>query len=220
MGIVITRRDWQFIAFANAVAVAIALVSAKYALGWKAASASAVIVLVLLASFCIRHPEPLFPRLLAFGLAVGFSELLNDTWLINRGTLVYDPGGPDVFKTPLYMPFCWALIFVTNGTIAAWLSGKFGNPRAALGMALISGLYIPGFEAIAAKAFWWHYEGVPMLFGLAPTFVVLGEALLALPLPWFSVTVARRGVTTAIALGVLEGLIVWATSAIALGVVG
>jgi hypothetical protein len=220
VGIVITRRDWQFIALANGIAIAIAVLSAKYQLGWASATASVVIVLAMLAVFCARHPEPLFARLLVFGIAVGFTELLNDTWLIDKGILVYNPGGPDVLETPLYMPFCWALIFVTNGTIAIWLYQKLGGWKAALGMAIISGLYIPIFEATAAKALWWHYEKVPMLFGLAPTFVVLSEALLALPLPWMSVRLARAGYPVAIALGIVEGLVVWVTSALALSWVG
>lgn len=216
----ITKRDWQFIALANAIAIAIALASAKWALGWKAATASAAIELVMLAVFCLRHPEPLFTRLLVFGLAIGFTELLNDTWLIDRHILFYDPGGPMVWDTPLYMPFCWALIFVTNGTVAVFLFQKFGGPKAALGMALLSGLYIPGFEALAARAQWWHYEHVPFFLGLAPSFVVLGEALLALPLPWMCVALARRPLGIAVGLGVVEGLVVWLTTIIALKLVG
>lgn len=218
--VVITPRDWRFLAVANVVALAIALAAAKGGLGWKAASASVLVELAMLVAYCARHPEPLFPRLLAFGLAVGFTELLNDTWLIDRGVLVYDPGGPYVLKTPLYMPFSWALIFITNGTVAVWLFQKWGGLKAALGMAALSGLYIPGFEALAAKALWWHYDGVPMLFGLAPTFVVLGEALLALPLPAMCVALARRGYGVALGLGVVEGLVVWATTALAMAVVG
>lgn len=218
--ITITHRDWVFLAVANVVALGIALVSAKLALGWKAASASVVIELAMLTAFSARHPEPLFGRLLVFGLAVGFTELLNDSWLIDRGILVYDPGGPYVWQTPLYMPLSWALIFVTNGTVAVWLFEKLGALRSALAMFVLSGLYIPGFEALAAKADWWHYEKVKMLLGLAPDFVVLGEALLALPLPVMCVTLARRGVGVAVGLGVVEGLVVWATTVLALWLVG
>jgi hypothetical protein len=217
--VVISPRDWRFILVANVVALGIALVAAKGALGWKAATASAVISGVMLLVFCLRHPEPFFVRLFVFGVAVGFTELLNDTYLIDADVLVYDPGGPYVWKTPLYMPFSWALIFVTNGTIAAWLFGKLGPWRSPLAMALVSGLYIPGFEALAARADWWHYQHVPFLLG-APAFVVLGEALLALPLPWMCTALARRGFAVAIGLGVFEGLVVFATTLLALKVVG
>jgi|CXWL01.1.fsa_nt_gi hypothetical protein len=218
--IVITQSDWHFLLVANIVAMGIALVSAKYALGWKAASASVVISSLMLGYFCLRHPEPLFARLLVFGLAIGFTELLNDTWLIDKSILIYDPGGPFIIDTPLYMPFCWALIFVTNGTIAVWLFQKLnGGIKAALAMALLSGMYIPGFEALAAKAFWWHYENVSMFFGLAPNFVVLGEALLALPLPLMCVTLARRHFGVSVGLGIVEGLVVWATTVLSLAVV-
>lgn len=218
--ITITKRDWLFIAAANVVALGIALASAKWALGWKAATASVLVSMTMLVVFCARHPEPLFVRLLVFGLALGFAELINDTWLIDKGILFYEPGGPDVVDTPLYMPFSWALILITNGTIAVWLQQKLGPWVAPFAMALISGLYIPGFEALAAAAHWWHYEHVPFLFGLAPTFVVLGEALLALPLPMMCTTLARRGFGVAIGLGVVEGLVVFVTTLIALKVVG
>ncbi|MBK7857763.1 MAG: hypothetical protein IPJ65_03865 [Archangiaceae bacterium] len=216
----ISKRDWVFIAVANAVSLAIAGAAAALHLGWSAASASVVLELVMLGVFCFRHSEPLFSRLFVFGLAAGFAELGNDTWLIHRQILVYDPGGPFIIDTPLYMPFSWALIFVTNGTIALWLQQKLGGVKAALAMAAISGLYIPGFEAIAAKADWWYYRDVPMLFGLAPWFVVVGEALLALPLPAMAAAMQKRGYALAAGLGVAEGLIVWGTTALALAVVG
>ncbi|MBL8954007.1 MAG: hypothetical protein JNK82_24735 [Myxococcaceae bacterium] len=215
-----TKRDWVFIAVANAVSLVIAGVSAALHLGWAAASFSVVLELAMLGVFCFRHSEPLFARLFVFGLAAGFAELANDTWLIRKLILVYDPGGPFIIDTPLYMPFSWALIFVTNGTIALWFQQKLGGWKAALAMAAVSGLYIPGFEAIAAKADWWYYQHVPMLFGLAPLFVVLGEALLALPLPAMSGAMQKRGFGFAAALGAGEGLFVWLTTVIALAVVG
>jgi hypothetical protein len=217
----ITRRDWLFLAVANALSLAIALVSARFQLGWRSATFAVVLEMLLLAVYCIRHPEPFFLRAFVFGLAAGWVELLNDTWLIRKGILVYDPGGPFVIDTPLYMPFTWALIFVTNCAVALWLSGKLQPIWAALAMAAISGLYIPGFEAIAAKADWWYYQNVPMLLGLAPWFVILGEALLALPLPAFARVLAKRSsLGTAVGLGALEGLIIFITTLIALKVVG
>ncbi len=216
----ISKRDWLFILVANVVSLVIAGAAAALHLGWRAASASVVLELAMLAVFCFRHSEPLFSRLFVFGLAAGFAELVNDTWLIHRHLLVYDPGGPFIIDTPLYMPFSWALIFVTNGTVALWFQQKLGGWKAALAMAAASGLYIPGFEAIAAKADWWYYQNVPMLLGLAPLFVVLGEALLALPLPWASQAMQKRGFAFAAALGAGEGLFVWLTTIIALAVVG
>lgn len=219
-GPIITKRDWTFLAVANVVALSFALVAARYSLGWKAASASVVISALLLAAFCLRHPEPFFARLFLFGVGVGFTELLNDTFLINQDILVYNPGGPFLFKTPLYMPFTWALILVTNGTIAVWLYERQGPLVSMVTMAILSGLYIPGFEALAARADWWHYQHVRMVWGLAPAFVILGEALLAIPLPWMCQFLARRSVWVALTLGAVEGLVVWATTILALKMVG
>jgi hypothetical protein len=216
----ISRKDWIFLGLANALSLLIALVSARFQLGWRSATFAMVLEMLLLGVYCVRHSEPFFVRAFVFGLAAGWVELINDTWLVQRGILVYDPGGPMVIDTPLYMPFTWALIFVTNCAVALWLSGKLQPVWAAIAMAAISGLYIPGFEAIAAKADWWYYRDVPMLLG-APAFVILGEALLALPLPAFSKRMAQRasfGVT--VGLGVVEGLIIFVTTLVALKVVG
>ena len=218
--IVITRRDWVFIAVANLIALGIALISAKDALGWQTAALSVGLELVMLAVFCLRHPEPLFARLLVFGLAVGFTELLNDTYLIDRDILVYWPGGPYVWKTPLYMPLSWALIMVSSGMVSVWLYQTLGPVKAVAGVIILSALYIPGFEAMAAKADWWHYQHVRMYRNLAPDFVILGEALLAIPLPWMSVTLARKGFGVAVGLGVVEGLVVFATTLFSLWLVG
>jgi len=217
--VVITKRDWTFIAIANVVALGIALVSAKYALGWMAATGSVLVSGAMLLVFCLKHSEPFFIRLFVFGVALGFAELINDTYLIDKAILIYSPGGPYVLETPLYMPFSWALLIITNGTVAAWLYGKLGPVKSPFAMAIVSGLYIPGFEALAAKADWWHYQNVPFWLG-APAFVVLGEALLALPLPWMSTFLARRGFAVAIGLGVVEGLVVFVTTLIALRFVG
>lgn len=217
----ITRRDWIFLAIANAVSLAIALVSARFQLGWRSATFAMILEMLMLGVYCARHSEPFFMRSFVFGLAAGWVELINDTWLIRRDILVYDPGGPFVLETPLYMPFTWALIFVTNCAVALWLDSKLRPLLAALAMALISGLYIPGFEAIAAKADWWYYQNVPMLFGLAPWFVIVGEALLALPLPMFSRWLAQKGSwKLALGLGAVEGIIIFVTTLIALTLVG
>lgn len=216
---VITPRDWRFIAVTNVIVLAIALVSAHFQLGWWSATLSVVLSGLMLAGFCLTHPEPFFARLFVFGVAMGFTELINDTYLIDKGLLVYSPGGPFIIDTPLYMPFSWALLMVTNGTIAAWLYEKLGSKVAPFAMAVVSGLYIPGFEALAAKANWWHYQNVPFWFG-APAFVVVSEALLALPLPWMTTFLARRSVAVAVALGTVEGLLVFLTTLVALRVVG
>lgn len=217
----ITRRDWLFIIIANAVSLAIALPAACFHWGWVAASAAVTAELLLLGWFCSRHPEPIFIRLFVFGLVAGWVELLNDTWLVAaRKVLVYDPGGPFVLDTPLYMPFTWALIFVTTGAIALWLWEKLGPLLSIPVMMLFSALYIPAFEAIAAAARWWFYRDVRMFMSLAPWFVILSEALLAAPLPWMSNRMRSAGWGIVIILGVVEGLLIWGATALWLNIVG
>lgn len=209
----------MFIGLANLVALVIALVSAKFHLGWVSATASVLVTGAMLLWFCLSHPEPFFARVFVFGLAAGFVELINDTWLVQKDILVYPEGGPFIIDTPLYMPFTWALLFITNCSVALWFWNRVGGVRAALLTALLSGLYIPGFEAIAAKANWWFYQDVRML-GAAPAFVVLSEALLALPLPWMASRLAGGSVRMALGLGAVEGLFIFLTTLIALAITG
>lgn len=217
----ITRGDWIFIAVANGLSMAIAVPAAIWQWGWIAATVSVVLESALLAVFCLRHREPLFAHLFIFGLVAGWVELANDTWLIDsQKVLVYYGGGPFVLSTPLYMPFSWALIFVTTGVIGLWLWQRLGPWRAAAAMAVIGSLYIPVFEALAAHAHWWYYQNVPMLLNTAPWFVILGEALLVLPLPYMAARMTRSGYGAAATLGIIEGLMIWLTTAIAMALVG
>jgi hypothetical protein len=217
---IITKQDFIFLAAANALVLIIAGLSIVFHWNWVGASLSVGIEAVLLAWFCFSHKEVLFARFFVFGAAAGFVELINDTYLIKKSILIYSQGGPFVVDTPLYMPFSWALIFVTNGAISVWLYQKFGLAKASILMGIISALYIPGFEALANWANWWHYQNVKMLFGLAPWFVILGEGLLALPLPFMNMKLVSRGYALAVALGCLEGLIIFATTLLALEVTG
>jgi hypothetical protein len=194
----------------------LAFLSIHFSWGWMGATAAVASSALLLAWFCLRHHNPLFAKFFAFGLCAGVIELFNDTWLVRQGILVYTPGGPFIVETPAYMPLSWALIFVTNGAIAVWLQQKVGLVKASVLMALIAACYIPGFEAIAALANWWHYERVPMLWGLAPVFVVRSEGILALPLPLMNSQMIARGLWYACAMGCLEGLVIWGATALCL----
>jgi hypothetical protein len=199
--------------------MAIAGLAAHFALGWTAAAASVVLNLVLLVRFCWSHQERFFWRCFLFGLAAGVVELLNDTWLVSgKHVLVYPPGGPFVLDSPLYMPFTWALIFVTLGAVAVWLVEKTSMMSATLGMVVLSMLYIPGFEAVAKQANWWHYQNVPMMLGLAPWFVVVGEGLLAIPLAWWFVRSTTHRM--ALLLGAAQGLVIWLATVVAFWMCG
>jgi hypothetical protein len=219
--VTLSKADWLFIAFANAVCAVVAVVSARFALGWKAASLLAVVEIAMLGWYCFTHREKFFARLFVFGVVAGFVELLNDTWLVaGKRVLVYDPGGPFIVDTPLYMPFTWALIFVTLGSIALWLRQRLRR-AAAPAIAAAAALYIPGFEAVARLADWCFYQHVPMCLGLAPWFVVVGEALLAVPLPAMADALSTPlPWWRVVLLGVVQGLVIWGTSVIAFGLCG
>ena len=216
----ISKKDWIFIVVANLVGLLVAIPSVIFKWGWISATVMVALELVLLVWYCATHHERLLLKLLCFGLVAGFVELINDTWLIQaKEVLVYYPGGPRIIDTPLYMPFSWGLAFVTSGAIALTLYRKIGHWKSILAVAVMSGLYMPFYEGMAAGAQWWYYKDVPAI-GPVPWFVILGEALLALVLPWIAFQLTKRTMRWAVIFGVFEGIFIWITTEIAIRLVG
>jgi len=204
-----SRSDFWFFLTSNIVFSLLCSVAAKYQLGYK--MAYLVIGLSLLSYFVYVHffGNSLLRRLFYFGIIVGFTELLNDTWLTEvKKVLIYYPGGPFLWDTPLYMPFSWASILITLGYIAAYLTSRLGLVVATIIITVSAGLYIPTFEKIAAEALWWYYVDSPAINSV-PWFVILGEFFLALPLPWMIQKIEDTEFSPVIYWAVTEGLIVW-----------
>lgn len=91
-----------------------------------------------------RHQEALLGRILLFGLAAGWTELLADRWLVDAtATLVYLPGGPFVVRSPLYMPLAWMIVITQLGYLGCWLAKRWGVGVASLLIALFGAVNIP-----------------------------------------------------------------------------
>ncbi len=183
--------------------------SSVFAAGWPAASLIVCANWLAFVTFAVSTRSGLVLRLATLGLTAGFVELLADRWLVETvGTLVYEPGGPFLLRSPLYMPFAWGAVLVQTGYVAWRVSGRFGLVRGALLTAALGALVIPLYEWWARGAAWWHYRNARMI-GPVPWGIVVGEAvcagLLALLVRW---TGPRRWWLAAAA-GALEGLGIW-----------
>ena len=84
--------------------------------GWPTAAVITCAMSVAYIWYIWRRHELLLGRILLFGMATGWTELLADRWLVETSaTLFYQPGGPFVLRSPLYMPFAWMVVMTQLG---------------------------------------------------------------------------------------------------------
>ncbi|MDA8430247.1 MAG: hypothetical protein M0T70_13415 [Geobacteraceae bacterium] len=188
--------------------------------GWTTAAIIAVIMTSAYTWYARRNHDPLLGRILLFGLATGWTELLADRWLVDTtATLVYQPGGPFVLRSPLYMPFAWMIVTTQLGYFGWWLGKRWGVPAASLLMALFGAVNIPLYEQWAKSAGWWYYRMTPML-GNTPWYIIGGEFLIALSLPAAISVLEKRHWTVSIVAGIGQGLWIWVSYALAFRLCG
>ncbi|MDH4261451.1 MAG: hypothetical protein OEV78_00240 [Spirochaetia bacterium] len=204
-----TKGDFWFFMISNLVFSVLSTIAAKWHMGY--AMAYFIIGASLISYFIYVHffGNSLLRKLFYFGITVGFVELFNDTWLIAvKKVLIYYPGGPFIIDTPLYMPFCWASILITFGYLAGYLNTKTSLSKTTLLLSISAAFYIPFFEKIADEALWWHYIDSPSIHGV-PWFVIIGEFLLAIPIPFIIQKLENANSYWIFVLGTIEGFIVW-----------
>ena len=217
------KREDRFVFLSVFLMLLLNLPASYWGLGWQSAAFNTGLVCLVFAVYIVRKRSARLLGWAMLGVAAGFTELMADWWLVNKTqSLVYAPGEPFIVASPIYMPFAWALIILQTGVIAQWLKRRLPAGLAMIIAGLFGGLNIPLYEHLAHDANWWIYRDTPMLFN-APYYIILGEFLLVLPLVWMAGVLERRRrqqVTTGLALGVLEGLIIWAAYWIAWQLVG
>jgi len=204
-----------------AYALVAQVVSALLVLGWIGVSVVTAGLLGLLLAFVWHERDGALAKLLLFGLVVGFGELPADHFgVVVTETLVYSPGGPHVWVTPLYMPFGWVVMMVQLGVLAMWLAPRWGTARACMALAVLGGLNIPAHELLAKHAGIWHYQNTPMILGAVPHYVILAEAMLGMVIPLLLLRVASTSWRGILALGVVQSLAIYIAGRIAYALVG
>ncbi len=180
---------------------------------WAAFVMTAVLVLIFCA-YALRTTDMVIVRLLYFGLMVGFGELVADHWAVEVSqTLVYSDWGPQIWASPLYMPFSWIIVIAQLGYLAYWMSCRWGFLVAILGATLMGALNIPLYEWLAAQAGFWTYQNCWMILGHTPVYVIAGEAALTMVLPLIVWRVEQVPWKRIALLGVVQSLWVYAISA-------
>lgn len=144
---------------------------------------------------------------LLFGLVTGFSELLADYWLVKGiNDLVYASPEPMLVASPAYMPFAWAVILTQIGFIGWRLATLFNLVKASIIVGIMGGVIIPFYEHSAKGAAWWVYNDWAHEFWNAPYYIILGEALICLVLPWVFLKIEQKKWLLALGLGLLHGI--------------
>ncbi|HEX8823444.1 MAG TPA: hypothetical protein VF794_26190 [Archangium sp.] len=195
--------------------------ASHFQMGPKAAF---VLTPALAASFvvyAVRTRDGFVARMILFGLVVGFGELPADYFgvAVNK-TLVYPQAEPLIWVSPAYMPLSWMVMMLQLGTVANWLTSKWGLLKTTAALAVLGGLNIPLYETLAHRAGWWSYRNTPMLFGVTPYYVILAEVLLSLALPLVVSHVAQARGPKVVALGVAQSVWLLLTGVFASWLVG
>ena len=154
--------------------VAVSLLSFAPWSDWRTGAALNFVDNCLLSGFILVRRDPLLGRFIVFGLAVGFTELAADAWLVDyTGTLDYSiGGGPMIWRSPLWMPLAWEVVAVQFGYIGLRLWERFGKLGLIM-IGLIGAINIPFYEAMARRIHWWEYSGCKMI-SFTPWYIILG----------------------------------------------
>ena len=182
---------------------------------WRTGMGLNLIDNTILITYALLRRDRLMVHLLLFGLALGFTELLADAWLVDfTRTLDYSiGGGPFVWRSPLWMPFAWEVVAVQFAVLGAWLTDKFK----ALGLfltGLIGAVNIPFYEEMALKTQWWAYHNCRMFLN-TPYYIILGEFLIVIGIVILSRKLSKQSIKVTVASGVLGGLTIFASYALA-----
>lgn len=150
--------------------------------------------------------DPVLARWMLLGFVAGWLEIATDAWLVrNTATLLYPPGEPMVWDSPLYMPFAWTLVLAQLGVVGGWLAQRMSFAWATLACALLGGSMIPLYEHLAHEAGYWTYVATPMVWN-APLYIIVAEFLLSLPLVWMHRVALARPWRFSAWLGLAAGL--------------
>ncbi len=182
---------------------------------WKTGVALNFIDNAILLWFVVTHRDRLLARFMLFGLAVGFTELAADAWLVDyTKTLDYSiGGGPILWRSPFWMPFAWEIVAVQFGYIGLWLWQHFGG-RGLAGVGLLGAVNIPYYEEMARHINWWQYANCRMLSD-TPYYIILGEFGIAILLTILAKRIVQGTWTTALFVGTVGGLGIFACYATA-----
>jgi len=118
----LNKQRWGLAVLMSVLGFGVAAFASRHHSGWPVAAALSYGEALLVLGYVLWKRDRLIGALLLFGLVVGLGELPSDAFSVCvKHTLVYAPGEPMIWASPLYMPFTWVAVMVQMGFIAWWL---------------------------------------------------------------------------------------------------
>ena len=185
---------------------------------WRTGLALNLVDNAILLGFIVLRRDALLARLVVFGLAVGFTELAADAWLVEvTRTLDYSVGGgPMLWRSPVWMPLAWQVVAVQFGYIGLRLWEHLGGWGLAV-IGVLGAINIPYYEEMARRIHWWTYSGCRMISN-TPYYIILGEFGIAVAFALLAKPLRRGSWTAALLLGSAGGAGIFLCYALAYGV--
>ena len=216
------RERARLVVVLTTIAISVVGVSVLSMVPWSDWRTAVLINLVentILIVSRIRSRDRLIPRLILFGLALGFTELLADAWLVDyTRTLDYSlGGGPMIWRSPAWMPLAWEVVALQIGYLGLRLDGwRKGVGHLLTGV--IGAINIPFYEEMALRVHWWRYVNCRM-FLHTPGYIILGEFLIAITIGYLARSTRAGRWSWSFLSGVLAGLAIFACYAAAYGAI-
>ncbi len=164
---------------------------------------------LILIAYAIARRDLLIFRLICFGLALGFTELIADAWLVDHThTLDYAiGGGPMLWRSPLWMPFAWEVVAVQFAVLGLWFVERFRGWGIWLA-GFVGAINIPFYEEMALKTKWWAYQNCKM-FLHTPYYIILGEFLIVVAIVLLAQKIHRQNYLSVMLSGVVGGVAIF-----------
>ena len=195
---------FKFILGTMVFALAADLVAWYCRAGWPGAALITVVVNLAILFYIYRQNDSLLGKLFFFGVLVGFGELPTDHLAVAiQKTLVYPSDEPIIWSSPAYMPFSWTIVMTQFGYLAWWMTQRWGLRIATIATGILGAVNLPTYEFLAKQAGFWYYQNAKMVFfDSTPVYVIVGEFLLTLSIPYIVQQVERSR---------LLGIVVWSS---------
>ena len=185
---------------------------------WRTGMALNLVDNAILVTYALARRDRLMIHLICFGLALGFTELAADAWLVDHTkTLDYSiGGGPILVRSPLWMPFAWEVVAVQFAVLGSWLVDRFRGWGIWLA-GIIGAINIPFYEEMALKTKWWSYQDCRM-FLHTPYYIILGEFFIVLAIVLLARRIRIDNLFATVIYGATGGAAIWICYAAAFGI--
>jgi hypothetical protein len=218
--VMVGTARFRFVLATMAFTTGTAILGALFLQGWQLATAVNVLVDGAYLTYIVTRRDGIIGRLFLMGVCAATVELLlSDPAFVRRHVLVYDPGGPFVVDSPLYMPLSWIFLIVQIGALSRWAFEKWGLGAAMVVMAVLGGVNGPMYEYLAQYSHLWRYQECWMIRGV-PVFVIVAEVLIGLSVPLAVLKLPRLTLPASAGIGLLLGLWTWVTGLLTFALVG